>query len=154
MNELNQIFAYNDNLIRVSGTPEKLLFVAADVCRVLGISNARHAVANFSGSEKGVVKSDTLGGLQEMLGVTEAGLYRLIFRSNKAAARKFQDWVFSEVLPSIRKTGGYQVNQVESDQLWQAFGAAKTGRVQMTILTKLGVATDQLTEAFEIDDAP
>lgn len=129
------IFAFGENVIRVAGTPENPLFVANDICRALEINNPRQAVASFSESEKGVIQNDTLGGRQEMVAVTEAGLYRLIFRSDKPAARSFQDWVFREVLPSIRKNGQY----AQESWLWEAYGRAKTGTVQLMVLRQLGV---------------
>lgn len=136
---LSKVFAYGENMVRTAGTAENPLFVAADVCRALGIEQATRAVENFSESEKGVNLIHTLGGGQEMLVVSEAGLYRLIFRSDKPAARKFQEWVFSEVLPSIRKTGGYGLD--ERGQLWEALAKAKTGAVQMAILGALGIGS-------------
>lgn len=103
-----------DHLVRVahdqSGAP---LFVAADVCRILGMRNASHALSDLDSDEKGIVSNDTLGGVQEVLAVTESGLYALIMRSRKPAAKNFRKWVTSEVLPSIRKTGGYQLPGAE-----------------------------------------
>lgn len=58
--------------------------------------------------EKGVHTVGTLGGVQEMLIVSESGMYALVFKSRKPAAKRFRKWVTSEVLPSIRKTGKYQ----------------------------------------------
>ena len=141
---LSKVFAFDENVVRVAGTPEKPLFVAADICRVLEIKNHRDAVNEFEEDERGVApiyspgKSDngSGSGLQDMLVVTEAGLYRLIFRSDKPAARKFQRWVFSEVLPSIRRTGGYGLD--EREKLWSVLDRAKTGDVQRMVLLALG----------------
>ena len=140
---LSKVFAFDEAIVRVAGTPETPLFVAADVCRVLGIKQTANAVRRFTDTEKGVFQIHTLGGEQEMVVVTEKGLDRLIFRSDKRAARKFQDWVFGEVLPSIRKTGRYELDRTA--QLWQAFALAKTGQVQRDILAALGISrTDGL----------
>ena len=68
-------------------------------------------------SEKGVKKIYTLGGQQDMLCVTESGLYKLIMRSNKSEAEQFQDWVTGEVLPSIRKHGIYATPQTIEDMI-------------------------------------
>lgn len=135
---LSKAFAFDEAVVRVVGTADKPLFVAADVCRILDIQNPRHAVSEFSEIEKGVSQIHTLGGTQEHLVVTEAGLYRLIFRSDKPAARKFQDWVFGEVLPEIRRTGKFGGEQKE--ELWEAYAKAKTGRVQMALLAAMGIA--------------
>ena len=84
-------------------------WIAADVCAILGLKDVSRSVARLEPNEKGTLQSSTLGGQQEMLTVNESGLYRLIFRSDKPEAKRFQSWVFSEVLPSIRKTGRYEV---------------------------------------------
>ena len=85
------------------------LFCLADICRVLDISNSRNVVSRID--EKGVRSIDTLtnGGVQSLNFISEQNLYRVIFQSRKEGAIRFQDWVFNEVLPSIRKTGSYSV---------------------------------------------
>lgn len=82
-------------------------WVAKDVCDVLGIKNPTDALKALEPHEKALEKVETLGGSQQLLVTNEAGLYRLIFRSNKPDAKRFQSWVFGEVLPAIRKTGHY-----------------------------------------------
>lgn len=82
-------------------------FVAADVCRVLEISNNRDAISSLDEDEKGVGNTDTLGGQQQMALISESGLYSLIFRSRKPQAKAFRRWVTGEVLPAIRRTGSY-----------------------------------------------
>jgi prophage antirepressor-like protein len=85
-------------------------FCAVDVCAALGIEHHRRAVGDMlDDDEKGVRKTDSLGGRQEMLFVTESGLYALIMRSRKPEAKAFRKWVTTEVLPSIRKHGGYMM---------------------------------------------
>jgi hypothetical protein len=75
---------------------------------VLGLEGTNKALLALDEDEKGVKKIRTLGGEQEMLIISESGLYTLIFRSSKPAAKPFRKWVTSEVLPAIRKTGCYQ----------------------------------------------
>lgn len=84
------------------------LFCLKDVATILGIQDTQ--TKNFNLDEKGVEKipTPTKGGIQNITFINEPNLYRVIFRSNKAEARQFQDWVFNEVLPTIRKTGKYQ----------------------------------------------
>lgn len=94
-------------------------FVAADVCRALGLSytprsGASKFIAHLLDTERRVVRliaTDQTGGNARgnpnVSVVSESGLYKLIMRSDKPEARAFQDWVTSEVLPSIRKTGSY-----------------------------------------------
>jgi prophage antirepressor-like protein len=93
--------------VRFIGTADKPEWVAQDVCDVLGITNARDAIADFDEDETGVATIYTSSGNRTMLTVYEPGLYKLIFKSRKDAAKKFRKWVFNEVLPSIRKFGVY-----------------------------------------------
>lgn len=106
MNSLMTL-SYESKEVRTVQNAGEIWFVANDVCEILGISDAKSSVREFDSDEKGVQTLHTLGGEQEMLVVSEAGLYRLIFRSYKPEARAFQKWVMKEVLPSIRKTGSY-----------------------------------------------
>ena len=77
------------------------------MCDILGIESARSSIADFDPDEKGVRTVYTLGGKQNLATVYEAGLYRLVFKSRKSEAKRFQKWVLGEVLPSIRKYGIY-----------------------------------------------
>ena len=86
-------------------------FVAKDACDCLKITNVSKACQTLDDDEKGITKSYTLGGSQDMMLISESGLYTLIMRSNKPEAKVFRKWVTSEVLPSIRKTGSYSVAQ-------------------------------------------
>lgn len=82
-------------------------FVAKDVCECLELGNPRTSIALLDEDEKGVHTMDTPGGAQEMSIVSEAGLYSLILRSRKPEAKAFKRWITHEVLPAIRKHGGY-----------------------------------------------
>ncbi|MFK0290311.1 Bro-N domain-containing protein [Streptomyces sp. NPDC090442] len=93
-------------------------FVATDVARALGYVNPRDAIRkHVDEDDKGVAFCDTLGGRQRTATVNESGLYALIFGSKKEEARRFKRWVTSEVLPTIRKTGGYVRPDATADQL-------------------------------------
>jgi anti-repressor protein len=100
-------FQFNSNDIRVITKNGEPWFVAKDVCEILDIKNVANTIVGFSNIEKDIDSIDTLGGIQKMLIVSEAGLYRLIFQSRKEEAEAFKTWIFSEVLPTIRKTGAY-----------------------------------------------
>ena len=92
--------------IRTAGTVEEPLFCLADVCSCLGLS-AKGVNQRLS---KGVISTyplETAGGTQQALFVTEDGLYDVILESRKPEAKAFRKWITSEVLPSIRRTGGY-----------------------------------------------
>lgn len=86
-------------------------FVAVDVCKALEISNNRMAINRLDDDEKGVSLTDTLGGKQDMTIINESGLYSLVLGSRKPEAKKFKRWITHEVIPSIRKTGGYIAGQ-------------------------------------------
>ena len=89
-------------------------FCLKDACDILGIKNNRDAQSRLN--QKGVAITDTLtkGGKQKILYINESNLYKLIFNSRKPEAKKFEDWITSEVIPSIRKTGMYI-----RDDVWQ-----------------------------------
>lgn len=113
---LQRVFNYNGNNVRtvvIDGTP---WFVAKDVCVALGIVNHRDAVSRLSESmKKGDVGiSDAMGRLQPMIIISEPGVYKLVFRSTKPEAERFANWVASEVLPAIRKTGTYGLPAIKS----------------------------------------
>lgn len=85
-------------------------FVAVDVCKALEIKNNRDALGRLDDDEKGVVSTDTLGGEQEVGVVNESGLYTLVLGSRKPEAKTFKRWITHDVIPTIRKTGGYVAN--------------------------------------------
>lgn len=84
------------------------LFCLSDVGDILGLTNAYRQAKEFS---KGVhtVTTLTKGGSQDIIFIDEPNLYRLIFKSRKEIAKKFQDWIFEQVIPSIRKNGSYGI---------------------------------------------
>lgn len=113
MNTKPSIFNFeSDSAIRaimIDGNP---WFFASDVCRAIGIANHRDAVRKLDDDEKGVGSTDTLGGEQESVIISESGLYTLILRCRDAVTPgtipyRFRKWVTGEVLPQIRRTGRY-----------------------------------------------
>ena len=92
---------------------DKPMFCLSDICKVLELKNTSDVKSRLL--PKGVATADTLtpGGVQSMTYVSEANLYKCMFQSRKAEAEKFQDWVYDEVLPSIRRSGGYMVAKVD-----------------------------------------
>lgn len=99
--------------VRVIDNCGKTLFCGADVAQALGYSNAPDAIRRHY---KGIVKRDTLtnGGTQSLSYIPEGDVYRLIVHSKLPSAEKFERWVFDDVLPMIRRTGGY----VDNDELF------------------------------------
>ena len=105
--------------IRICGADtENPLFCAMDLCRALGLTNGRKAVKDHC-DEEDVTKRYTLtkGGEQELTYVNESGMYALILGSKLPQAKQFKHWITSEILPSIRKTGSYSVEQLSRKQL-------------------------------------
>ena len=101
--------------LTIDGNP---WFVGKDVAEILGYERADNAIRNHVDEEdKGVVKHDTLGGVQNLAIINESGVYALIFGSKLPTAKKFKRWVTSEVLPSIRHTGGYGIDNTLSPEL-------------------------------------
>ncbi len=97
--------------VRVYGTTDDPLFVAADVCRVLGIGNPTEALRSLDDDER-ITLSNPEGNPRagiphQFTVITESGLYHLITKSRKPEAKAFRKWVTAEVLPAIRKTGYY-----------------------------------------------
>ena len=84
-------------------------FVAKDVCECLELTDVSKTISLLDDDEKGTNSIRTPGGEQQMLVISEPGLYSLILRSRKPEAKAFKRWVTHEVIPSIRKTGGYLI---------------------------------------------
>lgn len=101
-------------------------FVAADVCRALDIGNSRQAVTRLDDDEKNTVTlNDGIPGNPEKTVVNEPGLYSLVLGSRKPEAKAFKRWITHEVIPAIRKTGGYHVPQSPEEQMAQGLLAAQ-----------------------------
>ena len=102
-----QVFSYEGNEVRTVQKGSEILWVLKDVCGILGIEKYRDAATRLDDDEREPVLVDTLGGRQEMIAVTESGLYSIILLSRKPEAKKFKRWVTHEVLPTIRRHGAY-----------------------------------------------
>jgi prophage antirepressor-like protein len=110
-------------VITINGEP---WFVVKDLCDNLDIGNPSQAVENFPENEilklcstevSGARETGSWGGASSFLCVNEPGMYRLIFQSRKPEADSIKTWVFTEVLPSIRKTGKYTVTSLDKPTL-------------------------------------
>lgn len=96
--------------IRTITENDGIYFVGKDVAQALGYSNQRDALARHVDEEdKGVVKRDTPGGVQDVVTINESGLYSLVLSSKLPSAKRFKRWVTSEVLPALRRQGGYML---------------------------------------------
>lgn len=114
MNEL-QTFSFNNQPVRTVQLNNQPYFNLKDVCEVLDIKNHKDVVSRLN--PKGVDTTDTLtnGGMQKMTYINESNLYKTIFQSRKEEAEQFTEWVTSEVLPAIRKTGAYLTDEKAYD---------------------------------------
>lgn len=111
MNESNGMQVFTNEMfgqIRTITEGDRTLFCGSDVARALGYKRPNDAITDHC---KGTVKrrTPTKGGEQEMLFIPEGDIYRLAARSDLPGADAFESWIFDEVIPSIRKTGGYIV---------------------------------------------
>lgn len=108
MNELQIFNSEEFGDIRTVTIENEPMFCLSDVCKALGLTQPSKVKERLN--EKGVSSIPTLtaGGEQKLLYINESNLYKTIFQSRKESAERFTDWVTSEVLPTIRKTGAYQ----------------------------------------------
>ena len=106
-----QSFTYQSNEVRTVQRNGEPWFVLRDVCEVLCIGSPHKVYERLDEDEKGRSQIPTPGGLQEMSVINESGLYAVILRSDKPEAKPFRKWVTTELLPSIRKNGGYIAQQ-------------------------------------------
>lgn len=109
------LFDFESHNIRFVGTAENPWWVAGDICAALGLDDVSQAVSTLKPNESDTtnIRIRSENGVEQdrqVLIVNEPGLYRLIFKSRKAAAERMKDWIFSVVLPSIRKTGIYSIS--------------------------------------------
>lgn len=92
-------------------------FVAADVCHALDIGNPSDALNRLDDDERTLVSIEGASNGKPVNGVNEPGLYSLVLGSRKPEAKAFKRWITHEVIPAIRKTGGYQVNELTGREL-------------------------------------
>lgn len=136
---INQLLSheFNGHAVRVFGTPEHPLFVTADIATILEIQNIRQSLAHLDEDETGVCSTYTSSenGIEQrrnLAAVTESSLYTLILRCRDAVtpgtkAHSFRKWVTSEVIPAIRKHGGYLIRCSGSDYNMPTQKAMKLG---------------------------
>ena len=144
-----QLFNYEGKEIRTALIDGSLVFALKDVCSVLGIANVGTTYSRLPGNMKGIHTMDTLGGKQDLATVNEAGLYKLAFTSRKEEAEKFTDWVASDVLPSIRKTGTYQVKQMTQLEI-----LAASAQQMVEMERKVNALDSKVTKSLEALTAP
>ena len=108
-------FGANEIRVVVDETTKEPLWVAKDICDVLGYKEVSKTLSKLDDDEKLIRQIFVSGQNRDMSVINESGLYTLILRSNKPEAKKFKKWVTAEVLPTIRKTGSYSTNNTQDD---------------------------------------
>lgn len=123
----NQVLSFvnnNSNIRVIVDSTNEVLFCLADICKALDLSNptmvANAIKAEFELPKLDLGSFDTGYGIKEFTMITEAQLYFVLMRSDKSEAKEFRKWVNTEVLPSIRKTGAYSIQQ----QIPKTYGEA------------------------------
>lgn len=112
MNAITSLAFKGAKRFRIFGTHENPVFVAADVCECLGLSDVHKALARVEADDRiSIPVIDSLEREQMMSAVNESGLYTLILSSRKPEAKVFKRWITSEVLPAIRKQGRYDIEE-------------------------------------------
>lgn len=124
MSTIATVFEFDSRELRTTVVADEPWFVAADVCTILDFRMASDALRALDEDEKGYAVMRTPGGDQRMSIINESGLYALIFRSRTDGAKRFRKWVTEEVLPAVRKTGGYQVANLNHPAVPQSFAEA------------------------------
>ena len=143
-------------VVTIDGEP---WFVLADLCRALGLSQYR-----ADRLEDGLIRNHTIedrSGRSQMVNVvSEPGMYEVVIRSDKPNASRFRRWITSEVLPSIRRTGGYQVpesrEQLLARAVLEANAAIREAHEEIAELTPRAEAWDELADAgtdYAVGDA-
>ena len=145
MNELQKVFEFQKNPVRTVFRDDEPWFVAKDVCDILGLEQVPRAMDRLDDDE---VRLELIPHPQnpeleiEVNVISEPGLYRLIFNSNKPEAKAFKHWVFYEVLPSLRKTGKYELPANTNRKIKQLTGQVE----QFKEFTE--AYSDQITSGF------
>lgn len=137
------IYQFEQNEVRMVQKGGEPWFVLADLCKVLELSTPSKVSERLDRDEKGVSLIHTLGGAQKVTVVNESGMYAVILRSDKPQAKPFRKWVTSEVLPSIRKTGKYEMKQSDDLKAKRVETAQANANVRKAnLLLKIAAATD------------
>lgn len=136
-----QVFDFEEQAVRVVMQDGNPWWVARDICNVLELSNPTMALVNLDDDERAKFN---LGRQGEANIISESGLYSLIIRSDKPEAKKFKRWVTHEVIPSIRKTGRYELKKAQMPRIGRGIiSAAKE------ILKSAGIKGNQFTLALD-----
>ena len=109
INQIDETITFSKKNIRILGSYNEPWFVAKDICEILQLKDVSNALLNIPEKWKGTNNFRTLGGNQDMLIINESALYKLIMRSNKPIAQKFQEVVCDDILLTLRRKGEYKI---------------------------------------------
>lgn len=158
MNNQIQPFEFEGNKVRALADGDEVMFVASDIAKILGYRDAANLTRNLDGDERGTHEVSTPSGTQNMTVLTESGLYRAILNREtayvkneeaQAFVKRFQRWVTHEVLPSIRKTGGYIPATDADDDMTILAKAVMIGK--RTMEQQQRKITEQQTRIVELE---
>ena len=129
MAQTNSIQVFNSpqfGQVRTAGTSDNPLFCLADLCKAVGLSNPSSVKARLDAEDVQLIDLHALNSTEGIGAgntvsnfVTESGFYDVLLQSSSPKVKPFRKWVTGEVLPSIRKTGGYSVQQLSRKELLQ-----------------------------------
>ncbi|MDE1465646.1 phage antirepressor [Spartinivicinus poritis] len=142
-------FQFGSSAVRIINIEGEPWFVSKDVAEVLGYATAYKMTRSLDENEKGPQIVGTLGGAQELSLISESGLYSAILKSRRPEAKAFKKWVTNEVLPTIRKTGGYIAGQEnDSPEVIMAKALQVAQSIIETKAKQLAVAKQETNEAL------
>lgn len=158
MNNEIQPFEFEGNKVRALADGDEVMFVASDIAKILGYRDAANRTRNLDGDERGTHEVSTPSGTQNMTVLTESGLYRAILNREtayvkneeaQAFVKRFQRWVTHEVLPQIRRTGGYIPTTDADDDMTILAKAVMIG--QRTMEQQQRKIAEQQTRIVELE---
>lgn len=163
-------FNFGDELVRVVMIIDDPWWIANDVAKVLGYQQASFMTRGLDDDEKGLHIVQTLGGQQEMIVISESGVFAAVLKSRRPEAKGFRKWVTGTVLPELRRTGSYAMNdaapapdcilgEVDTTRFSLALSAVSLMRKMrgngpaLSLWTSLGLPRPDLAEASDDDMA-
>lgn len=145
-------FQFHQAMIRIVDRDSQVWFVASDVAQALGYRDALNLARWLDEDEKGTQIVSTPGGKQDLTIISESGLYHALLKSRRAEARPFRRWVTEEVLPTIRRTGGYRIpgvlREIPEDEIQGAERLSRLMAPYLRIFTKSRMRGEVLRAAL------
>lgn len=153
-NPIARLFEANDFAVQVYAKDGSPWFLAKDVCECIETKNVGQALTRLDDDEKDVIiLNDVIGRPQEMVIISESGLFSLVLSSRKPAAKKFKKWVTSEVLPAIKNSGGYLLGATDAERMENAKKAIIWQREREEAKKEYTAMTDAIKSQSELSGA-